>query len=119
MKITTNNFTLFSTGTFFTLDDKPVTFEFDPELKLTLTFKEDNASEAKAEWSVIDPNHAGLLLTNFNNFAGAGFLEPVRLGTFSDKQLYIVLWVSQPNRSIKSKRIEYTTYMKGGDDNGN
>lgn len=117
MRITAENQELFTTGSFLSYKDLPVTMEFSPELKLTIFFKADTTNqEPQVNWKVLDKNHATLDLVNFDSTNGSGFLDPVKLGSINKRRFTLILWVSKPAPNVLTRRVEYTGYLAGGTD---
>jgi hypothetical protein len=83
--------------------------EFD-NLCVGFNFIQSNGSEARYE-SRIEGNKLILDLYNHHNSLGEGVYDPIEIGRFRARRLYLTYYVSTPQVEEVKRRLEFAFYI--------
>ncbi len=113
MNITSGNLKILNTGTVFSFKNQSIKFDLDPQLQITVSFKDD-VIDTKPRLSGIGhtADHAELILINFNDYGGRGYVEPVRIGNIGNNNIYFFFWATMIGSEKPTKKLEYTFYLE-------
>jgi hypothetical protein len=109
----TQTFITFGSGeTEITLED-----ETDESLSLILNFvdhedKDHEGKEPDIHWEVINDHKAKLNLINFSDQLGRGLKEPIYIGSFAKRKLY-VLFYTNITGAVKNCRVVTISFYLG------
>jgi hypothetical protein len=113
MKILSGNLQVWQHGIVFTNKHFPITFDLDPELKITLKFIDDHSTtESSTDFKAIDSNTGQIILTNYNNVLGTGVPEPYRIGNIGDIDIYFAFWIYRVHEQVANKKVEFTFFKQ-------
>jgi len=109
MEIKVGNYDVFKDGSIVAIENEPIDFVFIKEIGFTIriVFKTDSTiSESKISAEKFDKVGALLNFINFNNSIGVGNVEPTRIGTLNNRELFFNYRVYSLDRG--GKTLHYT-----------
>lgn len=112
VKKSVGDYVVIDSGVFHT-QNLPLKIEVN-SMKIQITFKNDEKlpeSHIQSDVDEIDTTKLNLILYNFNNVLGSGFLEPTEFGTFEGVKYFLTALVN--GFSNGSKQLTYTILTKG------
>lgn len=122
MKITTAGMELLDTRTFLAigLGETVVTLDHPEPLRLLLDFVEDGSKQTTLGTQGVDQKTLRLILTNWHNPLGGTLLEPVHIGTYQGRQLYILFHIAKAGQKGELRLVTLSLYLgeKGVGENG-
>lgn len=115
LKITVGGKEILYSGTVTSTNNADVCFEVAERIKVRLKFEseDDSSQRLRAE---VENNELIFTLINFNNSLGTEFTEPLEIGTYQGRTLYLHLRVYAINSS--NRVINHTWYLDDVVNNG-
>ena len=115
MRIKTADKELLESETFLALGLGKTVVEFDEgdgAIQLIFNFSEDKSSkQATAEWNAVDSTTLNILLTNWNSPTGLTLTEPVEIGTYRGRQLFMVFSVVRISTPDPLRKVSLFLYL--------
>lgn len=112
MKIKTDIYDIYETGSVISMNKKPIDFIFD-DLTFRFIFEEDKTKEKnklRAEPIAIGQKGLNLIFSNFNETLGVGNTVPIPLGWIKDRTLYLNYRIYCLTPEL-DKLIHFTWYL--------
>lgn len=100
-------------GSVLITKDSPLIIKLgaDPEFKFSFYFEKNSNSERSMKGTAIDKTELKFDLINFDDPLGCGLLEPVSIGTYKNRKLFLFFETSR--MSEKSGRLFHYTFFLG------
>ena len=115
MKIKTDEKELLESQTFFAigLGETVITFGNDQEkLKFILDFvQDDKDKKISIKWDVVDSKTLKVTLPNWNNPLGTALIEPVEVGTYRKRRLFILFFIKKAGDKGQLREVTFSTYL--------
>lgn len=115
LEIKTGDLDLFVNGTFIApaLGDTQIKIKSEIE---EITFVFELATDRSGEDQIVkitidDPQTARFKLTNWNNPLGGGLLEPLNIGTFDNRQLFVFFVIQKLGLESEARLIIFNAYL--------
>ena len=87
---------------------------FDEEFEFTVKIKfeevKDNQHPQLTSEVDVEKRIITLSCVNFTDFIGTGTLNPLELGTYNSRQIYLKFWVMTPEEKL-TREIRYCFYL--------
>jgi len=127
MKVTSQNKELLDSRTFLALGlgETVVSIGEGPEkLRFVLNFvqdeeKPDKEKKQQLKFEPSGKNSLKITLTNWDNVLGTTFKEPVEVGTFSGKMLFIMILVKKAGSVGEVREVNFSAYLGDEVQDGN
>ncbi len=81
------------------------------EIRFILDFSVVEGSEQKINSKVIDDKSLRLELINFSSPFGTTFVDPLHVGTFKGRKLYLMINVAKIGEKGELRQVTLTTYL--------
>ena len=112
MDITSGGYRVLNSGLVFTFKDQAIIFDIDPQLKITISFRNDETVVGQRVESTKHSNtHGELTCINFNETLGTGYIDPIIVGNIGDESVYLYFWISKIGKDSIIKRVDYTWFI--------
>ena len=114
MKIETGGKDLLESETFIALGkgETVITIgEGNEELRFVFDFVKGKKDEKPLEWNVVDTKSLKLTLTNWDNPLGTTLVGPVQVGTFRNRQLFILFYVEKAGKAGDLREVTVSLYL--------
>ena len=116
MKIETGGKDLFKTETFLTpeLGETVIVIDDGPEmLRFVLNFleTEDEKNAISMAFEPVDSQTLRFTLTNWNNPLGTTLLEPVEIGTYGNRKLFVLFFVQKAGSKGQLRLVTFSLYL--------
>jgi hypothetical protein len=122
IKIQTGGMTLLESTTFLAvgLGETRIKITSETEsLTFVLFFAERKADplapvpqfQPEIKWEAVNPNELRIELTNWVQTFPATLLQPVRVGTFSKRQLYVLFAIAKLGSQNEIRQVTFSTYL--------
>ena len=116
MKVKTGDKDLLESETFLTLGLGETVIELDevPELlRFILTFVNDEGEkQAAVKWEPIpDANTLRITLTNWNSPLGTTLVEPVEIGTYRNRRLFMLFNITKAGSKGQLREVTFSLYL--------
>lgn len=131
IKITSSGKELLSSGSFMSFDEKETVLEVSrggDHLNLIFNFIHDpNIKGYNTDFQAVGPDTLRLNLTNYKGPLGMYLKEPVEIGTFNNRRIYLNYYVTSPlsrpipteaGQRIKVKVVHYSIFLGENVTNG-
>ena len=112
MKIKTGGKELFESETFLALGlgETVITIGDGPE-GLNFIFEFVKGDKQDLSWKTVDSNSLKLILTNWDDHLGTTLVEPVEIGTFENRQLFILFYVKKAGKDGQLREVTISLYL--------
>lgn len=80
-------------------------------MAMEFLFVEDKKKEKGSIKTRIDGKKMIWTLFNFENTIGEGIINPLEVGTFNDRRIYLSFYISTPNKDNENRIINYVIYL--------
>ena len=114
MKIETDGKELLESKVFLAigLGETVVTLGDDQEmLSFIFNFAEDENKKEAITWDVVDTRTLKVTLSNWNNSLGTTLVEPVAVGTYQKRRLFILFHVKKAGTSGQIREVTFSLYL--------
>lgn len=108
VSIKTGPYEIVSSGVVHVLESEGAQISID-DLRVSLLFRTEAGEGPKVAANRTSEQTAELILTNLEGALGFGNVEPIKLGTLGNKDLFFIYRVSSLNDS-SIRTLEYTFY---------
>lgn len=112
MKIKTDIYDIYETGSIISINRKPIDFIFE-DITFRFVFEEDSTKEKnklRAEMLPEGQKGLNLIFTNFNETLGVGNTVPIPLGWINNRPLYLNYRIYCLTQEL-DKLIHFTWYL--------
>ena len=111
MKITTGGKELLDTETFLTIGVGETVVTLD-DLRFLLDFA-DNTKEKGTilRAQTVDDKTLRLTLTNWSNVLGSTLLEPMEIGFYKNRKLFVLLHIAKAGREGEQRLVTFSLYL--------
>jgi hypothetical protein len=113
LKITTGNenYEILDSGTVITFREESLSFQLVDNLKVRLTFTNNEANnEKKMDAKIVEDKILDLTFINFNESLGVGNGAPLPIAKINNKQVYLNFVIYALNNTQKT--VHYTFYSR-------
>ena len=112
MKIKTGGKELFDSETFLaiSLGETVITLGDGPEA-LSIIFDFVKGEKQAITWNTVDNKSLKLTLTNWDNHLGSTLTRPVEIGTFKNRQLFLLFNVSKAGQEGDIREVTVSLYL--------
>ena len=113
MKIRTGGKELLESATFLALGlgETVVTIGSERErLNFVFNFEEEEGKKEAIKWEAVDTKTLKITLSNWNNTLGTSLVEPVRVGTYQERQLFILFYIKKAGMEGQNREVTFSLY---------
>ena len=113
MKITTGEKELLESTSFLTtgLGETVITVGDQEPLRFLLNFVEDSDGKVEMNWKKVDDQTLRITLKNWNNPLGITLAEPVEVGTYQNRPLFILFFISKAGVEGQNRAVTFSLYL--------
>ena len=113
MKIQTGEKELLESETFLTigLGETVITVGDEPKEALKFIFDFVKGEKQNIAWNAVDNKSLKLTLTNWDNPLGTTLTAPVEVGTFNNRQLFILFYVKKAGEDGQLREVTVSLYL--------
>lgn len=113
MKIKTDGKELLDSDTFFAIGLGETTIRIgdsNETVSVVLNFEQDGDKKPSVKWDVIDPETLKATLKNWDNPLGTSPVEPVEVGVFKNRQLFVYFVVRKAGKR-QIRQVTFSVYL--------
>jgi hypothetical protein len=106
------DFEVLTDGTVHISSERPLHVMLN-DLKVEFTFHTDSANlSQRVSYTAVQQKTLTINIYNFNNSFGTGILDPVKIGTLSDRELFCTFFVWTPSLAEGMRIVNYVFYIR-------
>ena len=112
VKLKAGELDVLTTGSVIGLVGKPVEISLEaegPPIVVRFVFTSSEDKKPEFDWKAIGPREGEVTLRNFDNALGIGNNEPIRIGSFSNREMFVCYRVYRV--ATAAHQLHYTFYL--------
>ena len=113
MKITTGQKELLESASFLAtgLGETVITVGEQEPLRFLLNFVEDAGGKVEMKWEAVDDKTLRITLNNWSNPLGTTFREPIEVGSYQNRRLFIMLFICKAGDEGQNRAVTFSVYL--------
>ena len=113
MKITTGGMELLESTSFIAigLTETVITVGDQEPLRFLISFVEEANGKVDVNFAAVDNKTLRITLNNWNNPLGTALVEPVEVGSYQDRRLYVLFLIHKAGNKGQNRAVTFSLYL--------